>query len=362
MKLLESTSLKGLTLKNRMVMAPMTRSRATFDGLVGEMQVKYYAQRASAGLIISEGINISAQGLGSPLTPGIWNDAQVEAWRPVTEAVHAAGGKIYAQLWHTGRVGHSVDKGGNLPVAPSAIGIQGQQHFTSQGPKEYETPHALTTEEVKQVVLDYGKAAENAQRAGFDGVELHGAFGYLPNQFLVDGANHRTDEYGGSVENRTRFVLEVVRAMRAVYTDGQVGVKLSPTIPYNNMIDSDPVKTFSYLITELDKLDIAYVHLMGSLFPIDAFPTWPKDTLEAFGGLFHGTVMVNGKYNRESAEAAVQSGKADLVSFGALYVANPDLAERFAVGAELNAPDHSTFYGGGAKGYIDYPALAEVAG
>jgi N-ethylmaleimide reductase len=359
MKLLESTSLKGVALKNRMSMAPMTRSRATAEGLVGEMQVTYYAQRASAGLLISEGINISPQALGSPLTPGIWNAAQVEAWKAVTAAVHEKGGKIYAQLWHTGRVGHSSVRGGKLPVAPSAIAIQGQQHYTPTGPQNYEIPHALTTAEVKQVVQDYRKAAENAMEAGFDGVELHGAFGYLPNQFLVDSANHRTDEYGGSVENRARFVLEIIRALREVFTNGQVGIKLSPTIPYNGMIDSDPVKTFSYLIAELDKLDIAYVHLMQPLFPIDAFPHWPKDTLVAFGHLFHGTIMANGGFDQAKAEAALEGGLADLVSFGALFIANPDLPNRFAQNAPLNPPDQATFYGGGANGYIDYPALAQ---
>ena len=359
MKLLESTTLKGVTLKNRMAMAPMTRSRATAEGLVGDMQVTYYAQRATAGLLISEGINISPQALGSPLTPGIWNAAQVKAWKAVTAAVHEKGGKIYAQLWHTGRVGHSSVRGGKLPVAPSAIAIQGQQHYTPTGPQDYEIPHPLTTAEVKQVVQDYRKAAENAMEAGFDGVEVHGAFGYLPNQFLVDGANHRTDEYGGSVENRARFVLEIIRALREVYANGQVGIKLSPTIPYNGMIDSDPVKTFSYLIAELDKLDIAYIHLMQPLFPIDAFPHWPKDTLVAFGHLFHGKIMANGGFDQAKAEAAVEGGLADLVSFGALFIANPDLPNRFAQNAPLNPPDQATFYGGGAKGYIDYPALAQ---
>lgn len=360
MKLLESTTLKGMPLKNRIAMAPMTRSRATSTGVVGEMQVKYYTQRASAGLIITEGINISEQALGSPMTPGIWNDVQVSAWRVVTDAVHAVDGKIYAQLWHTGRVGNSIDRGGNLPVAPSAIAISGQQHYTSQGPKDYEIPRALTTSEVKQVVIDYKTAAQNAKNAGFDGVELHGAFGYLPNQFLVDSANHRTDEYGGSIENRARFVLEVVRGLREVFTNGQVGIKLSPTIPYNNMVDSDPVALFSYLISEVDKLDIAYVHLMQPLFPIDAFPHWPKESLSAFGHFFHGTIIANGGYNQVKGEAVLQSNLAQLVSYGALFVANPDLPARFEQGAPLNAPDHSTFYGGGEKGYIDYPVLETV--
>jgi N-ethylmaleimide reductase len=357
MKLLESYSLKGLNLQNRMAMAPMTRSRATMDGVVGDMQVTYYTQRASAGLLISEAINISEQAVGSPLTPGIWNAVQVHAWRRVTDAVHAAGGKIYAQLWHTGRVGHSLVRGGELPVAPSAIGIQGQKHYTSEGPKDYETPRALSTEEVRQVVEDYRQAALNAQTAGFDGVELHGAFGYLPNQFLVDGANQRTDEYGGSIHNRARFVLEIMTALRGVYTNGQVGIKLSPTIPYNNMIDSDPKALYSYLIEELDRLDLAYIHLMGSLFPIDAFPHWPKDVLGTFGPLIHSTIMVNGGYNQEKAEALIASGQAHMVSFGNLFIANPDLPARFAAGAELAATDQATMYGGGAHGYIDYPAL-----
>jgi N-ethylmaleimide reductase len=361
MKLLETYSLKGLQLQNRMAMAPMTRSRATMDGLVGDMHVTYYSQRASAGLIISEAINISAQGQGSPLTPGIWNDAQEAAWLRVTEAVHAAGGRIYAQLWHTGRVGHSLVKGGALPVAPSAIAIQGQQTFTMQGPKDFETPHALTTEEVKQVVEDYRQAAIRAQRAGFDGVELHGAFGYLPNQFLVDGANHRTDEYGGSIANRSRFMLEVMRALREVWTNGQVGVKMSPTIPYNNMIDSDPTALFTYLISQLDTLDLAYIHLMQPMFPIDAFPHWPKDSLAAFGHLFHGTVIANGGYDREKAEAAIASGVAQMVSFGNGFIANPDLPARFAQGAALQAADRATMYSGGAQGYIDYPALDQIS-
>ena len=361
MKLLDTYSLKGLQLQNRMAMAPMTRSRATIDGLVGDMHVAYYVQRASAGLIISEGINISAQGQGSPLTPGIWYDAQEAAWRTVTDAVHAAGGRIYAQLWHTGRVGHSLVKGGELPVAPSAIAIQGQQTYTSQGLQDFETPRALSTEEVKQVVEDYRQAAIRAQRAGFDGVELHGAFGYLPNQFLVDGANHRTDAYGGSIENRSRFMLEVMRALRDVWTDGQVGVKLSPTIPYNNIVDSDPTALYTYLISQLDTLDLAYIHLMQPMFPIDAFPHWPKDSLVAFAHLFKGTVIANGGYDQAKAEAAIESGLAQMVSFGKYFISNPDLPARFAIGAELANPDGATMYGGGAAGYTDYPSLAQTA-
>ncbi|MFN5877599.1 MAG: alkene reductase, partial [Flavobacteriales bacterium] len=232
MKLLQEFKIGNVDLQNRMAMAPMTRSRADKNGLVSELTVNYYRQRASAGLLLSEGINISLQAQGSPFTPGIYNQEQVDAWKKVTDAVHDKGGKIVAQLWHTGRVGHSIDKGGELPVAPSAIGVQGQQHFTSQGPKDYETPRALSTEEVQQIVLDYKQAAIHAIEAGFDGVELHGAFGYLPNQFLVESANQRNDQYGGSIENRCRFILEVMQALVDAIGTNKVAIKLSPSIPY----------------------------------------------------------------------------------------------------------------------------------
>jgi N-ethylmaleimide reductase len=240
MNLLTQTQLGKLPLRNRVVMAPMTRSRADGAGLVGERTVRYYVQRATAGLLITEATNVSPDAVGSPLTPGIWNEEQVAAWRKVTSAVHAAGGTIVMQRWHTGRVGHSEVRGGRLPVAPSAIAIEGQKHFTASGPKDYETPRALTTEEVLATVDDFENGAKNAKAAGFDGVELHGAFGYLPHQFLVDGANQRTDAYGGSLENRARFVLDVMERLVGVWGEGRVGIRLSPTMAYNGMVDSDP--------------------------------------------------------------------------------------------------------------------------
>ncbi|MEI6408037.1 MAG: alkene reductase [Bacteroidota bacterium] len=358
MKLLEQIKIGDLTLQNRMAMAPMTRSRASVEGVVGEMTATYYVQRASAGLLISEAINISEQAIGSPFTPGLYTPAQIEAWKNVTDQVHAAGGVIFAQLWHTGRVGHSLVKHGALPVSASAIGIKGQQHFTPDGMKDYETPRALSTEEVKQVVQDYKTAAENAKTAGFDGVELHGAFGYLPNQFLVDGANHRTDEYGGSIENRSRFVLEVMQAMVDVWGPDKVAIKLSPSIPYNGMIDSNPEALFSYLIGELNKMPLAYLHLMQALFPLTDLPHYPKDVLNTFGPLFNKTVMANGGFNRETAEAEIDNERAQMISFGALFLANPDLPKRFELNAELNTPDRATMYGGGEKGYTDYPFLS----
>ncbi len=357
MKLLQKTRLRNLELQNSIAMAPMTRSRASNTGVVNDLTVLYYTQRASAGLIISEAINISEQALGSPFTPGIYSIEQINAWKKVTDAVHEKGGKIFAQLWHTGRVGHSVDKNGILPVAPSSISIQGQQHFTSQGPKDYETPRSLETSEVKQIILDYKQAALNAMEAGFDGVELHAAFGYLPNQFLVESANQRTDEYGGSIENRSRFVLEVMKAMVEAIGENKVGIKLSPSIPFNSIIDSNPIALYTYLINEFNNLPLAYIHLMNAMYPTDNLPQYPRDVLDTFGKLTQHTVIANGGYTRESGERELERGIAKIISYGALFLANPDLPKRFELNAELNSPDRATMYGGGEKGYTDYPTL-----
>ena len=357
MKLLEPTVLGPLSLQNRTVMAPMTRSRANAQGEANDLMVTYYRQRASAGLIISEGVNISPQAIGSPLTPGLYTEAQVAAWQKVTEAVHAAGGLIFAQLWHTGRVGHTAVRNGELPVSASALAIQGQQHFTLEGPKDYEVPRALSTEEVRQVVQDYRTAAVHAKAAGFDGVELHGAFGYLPNQFLVDGANQRTDEYGGSIENRSRFVVEVMQAMVDAIGSGKAGIKLSPSIPYNSIVDSNPTALYTHLIAKLDKMPLAYIQLMNAMFPTDNLPQYPRDVLGTFGTLTKHFVIANGGYNRETGEKELEKGIAKMISYGALFLANPDLPRRFDLNSELNQPDRATMYGGGEKGYTDYPFL-----
>lgn len=360
MQLLNEITAGALPLKNRVAMAPMTRARATAEGLVTESTALYYAQRATAGLLISEGVNISEQAIGNPFTPGIYNEAQIAAWKKVTDAVHAKGGTIVMQLWHTGRVAHSAVKNGELPVAPSAIRIEGQQHYTPAGPADFEIPRALENEEVKAIIRQYAVAAANARKAGFDGVELHSAFGYLPNQFLVDGANQRTDEYGGSIENRSRFVLEVMNELVNVYGPGRVGIKLSPVIPYNGITDSDPKALYTYLISKLNELPLAYLHLMRAMMPIDAFPHWPKDVLGTFAPLFDKTIIANGGFDRETAEETISSGQSHLVSFGASYIANPDLVKRFEMNAALNEPDRNTFYGGGDAGYIDYPVLSEA--
>lgn len=358
MKLLEPIQLGNLNLKNKMVMAAMTRSRAYMDGIVTDLTVEYYTQRASAGLIISEGINISEQALGSPFTPGLFTQKQMDAWKKVTQSVQDKGGKIFAQLWHTGRVGHSADRNGKLPVAPSAIAITGMQHFTAQGLKDFETPHELTHAEIKQIIKDYGQAAKNAMEAGFDGVELHAANGYLPNQFLAESANQRSDEYGGSIENRSRFILEVMQELINTVGGEHVGIKISPLNPYTGISLNNPLATFTYLITELNKMDISFVELMkkSQMFPL--LPHYPKDDeIELFGKLSAHPLIANTGYNKDTAEAELQKGIAKLISFGATFLANPDLPKRFELNAGLNQADRNTMFGGDAKGYIDYPFL-----
>jgi N-ethylmaleimide reductase len=247
-------------------------------------------------------------------------------------------------------------------VAPSALRIEGQQHFTPSGPQDYEVPRALSTAEVQAVVADYRRAAQRAQEAGFDGVELHGAFGYLPNQFLVDSANRRTDQYGGSLENRSRFILEVMQQLVDVWGPGRAGLKLSPSSPFNNMVASNPQAQFSHLIGALNALPLAYLHLMQpmAMVPLDQFPSWPKDMLDAYGDLYHGTVIANAGYTPESAEQELEAGRAELVAFGSLALANPDLPARLAQHGPYNQPDRATMYGGGASGYTDYPILSPV--
>lgn len=358
MKLLEKTQIGNLPLRNKMAMAAMTRSRADIHGIVGEMTETYYTQRASAGLIFSEAIRISEEATGSPLTPGIFAKEQIEAWKNVTQAVHDEGGVIIAQLWHTGRVGHSIDRNGKLPLAPSALPIRGMQHFTSQGMKDYETPQEITVEEIKQTIKDYGQAAKNAMEAGFDGVELHAANGYLPSQFLAESSNQRTDDYGGSIPNKVRFVIEIMQELIHSVGSDRVGIKISPLHPYGDMILDEPVETYTYLIEELNKLDFAYVELMkrSPAFPAPAH--YPDvDELEQFGSQIRQEVIANSGYDKHSAEAEIEKGIAHMVSFGTLFLANPDLPKRFELDAASNEPDRATMFGGNAAGYIDYPFL-----
>lgn len=358
MKLLEPFQLGPITLKNRMVMAAMTRSRADTTGVVGDITATYYAQRANAGLILSEAINISPDALGSPFTPGLYTNEHIEAWKRVTRAVHEQGGLIFAQLWHTGRVAHSVDRGGVLPGAPSAVKIDGAQHFTSQGPKDYETPRELTVEEIHQIQADYVQAAKNALAAGFDGIEFHAANGYLPQQFLADSTNLRQDAYGGSIENKARFTLETMKLLIDAVGGDKVGIKISPLHPYAGIAFTDPVATYTYLITELNRLDFAFVELMkrSPMFPL--LPHYPQnDEIELFGKLVKQTLIAGTAYTRDSGEAELEKGIASLIAYGIPFLANPDLPQRFAHNAELNQADRATMFGGGTKGYIDYPLL-----
>jgi N-ethylmaleimide reductase len=358
MKLLETMQLGKLALKNKMAMSAMTRSRADMNGVVGDMTVQYYTQRVSAGLIFTEAIRISEEATGSPLTPGIYTNEQIEAWKKVTKSVHDHGGLIIAQLWHTGRAGHSIDRNGKLPLAPSPLAIQGMQHFTSQGLKDYETPQEITIDEIRQTVMDYGQAAKNAIEAGFDGVELHAANGYLPSQFLAESANQRTDEYGGSIPNKARFVVEVLQELISAVGGDKVGIKLSPFHPYGNMVLDNPTGTYTYLIEELNKLDFAYVELMkrSPFFPSPShYPA--DDEIELFGRMIQQTVIANAGYDKLSSETELKKGIAGLVSFGTLFLANPDLPIRFEKDAALNEPDKATMFGGAEQGYVDYPFL-----
>jgi N-ethylmaleimide reductase len=337
------------SLPNRVLMAPMTRSRADAAGNPTSIMAEYYAQRASAGLIISEGVVISPRGKGYPNTPGIFTEEQAVGWTGIVDTVHAAGGRIFAQLWHVGRVSHpSLQLDGALPVAPSAIAAVGEL-YTPEGMKSFVTPRALEIGEIAGIVEQFRQAAVQAKRAGFDGVELHGANGYLIDQFLRDGSNTRTDRYGGSLENRTRFLLEIVDAVSSVLGAERVGVRLSPLGSNQGMHDSAPESTFQYVAAALRPFGLAYLHVIEAR--IDGFD-WP-----ALRSAFGGPYVANGGYDRSSAAAAIMAGSADLVSFGTPFIANPDLVERFRSGAPLAPGDRATYYSGGAQGYTDYPTL-----
>jgi N-ethylmaleimide reductase len=354
MLLLDSYQLGAITMPNRMVMAPLTRNRAP-GGIPNALMVEYYSQRATAGLIITEGTQVGPLGQGYQDTPGIYTNAQRDGWRHVTDAVHRAGGRMFAQLWHVGRVSHS-HYHGKQPVAPSAIAPSGKA-YTPDGMKDFETPRALASEEVPGVVAEFRRGAEVAHESGFDGVELHGANGYLIDQFFQTGTNQRTDQYGGSPPNRTRFLLEILDAVTSVWPAERVGVRLSPAGGSNGIHDANPVETFSYIATALNDRGLAYVHVVEA--PVGT--SGPDERQVCSTALvresYHGTVITAGGYTPETAERAVEKNCADLVAFGRLFLANPDLVERVRRGAALNEPDRATFYAGGAHGYVDYPAM-----
>ena len=343
-------------LPNRVVMAPLTRNRAGPGNVPGPLNAEYYAQRACAGLIVSEASQVTPEGQGYPATPGVHSAEQVAGWRLVTDAVHSRGGRIFLQLWHVGRISHpSLQPGGALPVAPSAVRPAGEA-ITLEGLKPFVTPRALALEEIPGVVQAYRAGAANAREAGFDGVEVHAANGYLLDQFLRDGTNRRTDRYGGSLENRARLMMEVVEAVCGVWGADRVGARLSPLQPFNDMRDSDPRATFTYAVHALNAFGLAYLHIteMGTEAPGAAGPAFDLHELRR---AWQGRYMTNGGYDRDRANAALAAGDADLVAFGVPFLANPDLPERFRRGAPLNPPNPDTFYGGGAEGYTDYPFL-----
>jgi len=343
--------LGDLELSNRLVMAPMTRSRAVEGNVPNPLAATYYAQRAAAGLIVTEATQVSPQGVGYIRTPGIHSAAQVAGWKTVTDAVHRAGGKIFLQLWHVGRISHPDFHGGELPVAPSAVAAEGEV-FTAKGPQKMVTPRALALDEIGGIVEQFRAGAANAKAAGFDGVELHGASGYLLDQFTRDGTNRRTDAYGGTIENRARFPLEVACAVIDVWGAGRVGYRISPNGRFNSMSDSDPVATFSYLTEQLNKLGIVYLHV------VDPAAEGARRISPVLRRKFDQSYIVNGGFNLDSANAAIRDGEADLVAFGVPFLANPDLPDRYRTFAPLNVPDQATFYAGEDKGFTDYPALS----
>jgi 2,4-dienoyl-CoA reductase-like NADH-dependent reductase (Old Yellow Enzyme family) len=347
--LLDSLCVGDINLPNRVIMSPLTRLRGTPDHIPTQLMIDYYLQRASTGLIISEGIPVVPQGVGYANVPGIWSPQQVEAWKPITHAVHSAGGRIFAQLWHVGRISDPRFLDGKLPVAPSAIKPAG--HVSLVRPiTEYVTPRALEKSEIPGIIKGFREGAENAKLAGFDGVEIHGANGYLLDQFLQDGSNHRTDKYGGSIENRARLMLEVADAVISVWGAGRVGMHLAPRGDSHDMHDSNPAATFGYVARELGKRGLAFLCAREYFGPDRLGPQLKKQ----FGGVY----IANEKYTQTQAEQVIQDGEADAVAFGQLFIANPDLPARFASNAPLNLSDPNTFFTPGPHGYTDYPKLS----
>ena len=363
-KLFTPARLGPYILKHRVVMAPLTRMRSDSGDRPSSLMVEYYSQRASdGGLIVAEATPVSRQGYGYAKAPGIYSDEQIPGWRRVVDAVHAKGGRIFLQLWHVGRQSHpDLQPGGAAPVAPSAIRAEGYA-YSDKGEVEFTTPRSLELHEIPRIIADFRRGAERALEAGFDGVEIHGANGYLPDQFLQDGSNIRTDEYGGSVENRARFLLQVTEAVVSVWRGDRVGVRIAPSGMYGSMRDSDPERTFGYVAEQMNRFGLAYLHIIEPRIkgtelirtgqePIAAQHLRPK---------FTGTIIAAGGFTKQSAEAILEAGHADLVAFGRLFISNPDLPNRFRIGAPLSNYDRSTFYGGDERGYTDYSHLRETA-
>jgi len=354
MKLLSPLTVGALQLPNRILMAPLTRCRADADHNPTPLMAEYYAQRASAGLIIAEATMVMEGNSSFWMEPGIYSEAQVQGWKAVTDAVHEKGGQIVLQLWHGGRACHPLLNGGAQPVAPSAIPITGDEVHTPEGKKPYVTPRELRDDEIPGIVAGFKKAAENAKVAGFDGVEVHGANGYLLDEFLRDGANKRSGPYGGSIENRARLLLEVLDAAISVWGADRVGLRISPLNSYNSMIDSDPVGLTTYIAQQCSARGIAFLHVMRA----DFFQAQQGDVMTPAREHFKGVLIGNMGYSAEEAEQKISSDQLDAVAFGTSFLANPDLPARIAAKAELNAPNAARFYSPGPEGYTDYPALS----
>jgi len=351
--LFDPLKIGDITVPNRVFMAPLTRNRSSGPGRVPNALMRdYYVQRASAGLIFTEATSVAPQGVGYPHTPGIWSDEQIEGWRRITEGVHAAGGRIFLQLWHVGRISDPIYHDGAPAVAPSAIAAKGTVSLIRPH-RPYAIPRALETDEIPGVIAAFRKGAENAKAAGFDGVEIHGANGYLLDQFLQDSTNKRTDRYGGPIDNRARLMLEVTDAVVSVWGSGRVGVHIAPRADAHDMGDSDLPATFGYVARELGKRKIAFLCARESATAPRLGPTLKKE----FGGVF----VANEGFDKAGAEAVIGAGEADAVAFGKLFIANPDLPQRFALGAPLNRWNSDTFYSEGPAGYTDYPALRQAA-
>jgi N-ethylmaleimide reductase len=359
LKLLSPATLGALELPNRLIMAPLTRCRAGAGYIPQPINATYYAQRASAGLIISEATQVARNGIGYPNTPGIYTSEQMEGWKQVTEAVHAQGGRIFLQLWHAGRVAHpSLLPAGEIPIAPSAIAANCMAD-TAGGQQPHVTPRALELDEISEIVAQFQQGAKNAITAGFDGVEIHSANGYLLDQFLQDNSNQRSDEYGGSVENRARLLLEVVQAVVEVWGQEKVGVRLSPSSTFNDMQDSNPMATFSYVADALNQFGLAYLHAIEPRIQGNVTIAETGKGLGArfFRSIFQGAIITAGGYTCEMGEAVLQEDSADFVAYGRPFLANPDLPKRFALNTALNRYERNTFYSSGEQGYTDYPAI-----
>lgn len=352
--LFDPLQLGALTLPNRILMAPLTRCRAEAEHVPGDLMAQHYAQRASAGLIIAEATMAMAGNSAFWTEPGIYSEAQVAGWKKTTDAVHAAGGRIFLQIWHGGRACHPLLNSGQQPVAPSALAIDGEVH-TPQGKQPHVVPHELRDDELPGIVAGFRKAAANARSAGFDGVEVHGANGYLLDEFLRDGSNRRSGPYGGSRENRARLMFEVIEAASAVWGSDRVGLRISPLNSYNSMVDSDPIGLSAWLAQNLDHYNLAYLHVMRA----DFFQQQSGDVMTPIRANYRGVLIGNMGYSAEEANGAIAAGQLDAVAFGTAFLANPDLPARLKAGAPLNAPNPDTFYTPGPAGYIDYPSMGE---